>query len=169
MIFSGGEGAQTHHHRQWVIWLTLLFGVMMDSFNWRDPWSAAIPNISPLILLYWVLAIAQRNFIITAVIIGIIHDVLYHTSLGSHALIYLGLLYPILYVRLQLRNTTLFQMSLIVGLWMLAHQALSWILHLGRIGSEQQLSFWLASLVAMFLWPLVFISLRMLRRHMRVR
>jgi rod shape-determining protein MreD len=169
MIFSGGEGAQIHHQRHWVIWLTLLLGIIIDSFNWPAHWSAAIPDLTPLVLLYWVMAIAQRNFIITAVILGIAHDVLYHSSLGSHALIYLALLYPMLFIRLQLRNGTLFQMSLIVGLWMLAHQVLSWLLHLGRIGSEQQLSFWLASLVAMLLWPLLFISLRSLRRHMRVR
>jgi rod shape-determining protein MreD len=169
MIFAGGEGAQANHQRHWIVWLTLIISVIVDSFNWPAHWSAAIPDLTPLILLYWVMAIAQRNFIITAVILGIVHDVLYHSSLGSHALIYLLLLYPILYIRLQLRNGTLFQMSVIVGLWMFAHQLLSWLLHLGRISHDQQVSFWLASVVAMLLWPIIFISLRSLRRRMRVR
>lgn len=169
MIFSGGEGAQANHQRHWVMWLTLLLATLIDSVNWPAYWSNAIPDLTPLVLLYWVMAIAQRNFIVTTVILGVIHDVLYHSSLGSHALIYLALLYPILFIRLQLRNGTLFQMSLVVGLWMLAHQALSWLLHLGRIGNDQLIAFWLASLVAMLLWPLLYISLRSLRRHMRVR
>ncbi len=169
MIFSGGEGAQANHQRHWIIWLTFVVALIFDGLSWPQDWATAIPSLTPLVLLYWVMAIAQRNFVITAFILGILHDVLYHSSLGAHALVYLALLYPILHIRLPLRNSTLFQMSLMVGLWMLMHQALIWLLHLGRLSQDQQLAFWLASVVAMLLWPLVFISLRSLRRQMRVR
>lgn len=169
MIFSGGEGAQTNHQHHWVIWLTLIVGLILDSLNWPSSWGYAVPDVTPLILLYWVMAIAQRNFIITALLLGLVHDLLYHSSLGSHSLVYLALLYPILHIRLRLRNSTLFQMSLFIGIWMLGHQSLNWLLNLGRLPEEHLASFWLASIVAMLLWPLLFISLRGLRRHMRVR
>lgn len=168
MIFSAKKHPHHSHQRHWVIWLTLLLGLIVDRINWPSDWALIIPNLTPLILFYWVIAIAQRNFVVTATVIGIAHDVLFHSNLGAYALIYLLLIYPLLHMRLQLRNTTLFQMSLIVGFWMLIHQGLIWLINLGKSPNGHELTFWLSALTATLLWPLLFISLRSLRKAMHV-
>lgn len=170
MIFSGGEGGpQSNHQRHWIIWLTFVVSLIIDSITWPHAWGIAIPDITPLVLFYWVLAISQKSFVVTATLLGMIHDILYLSSLGTHAIVYLILLYPLLHIRLQLRNMTLFQMSIVMGFFVLIHQVLLWLFHWGKLSAEQQLPYLLASLVAIFIWPLLFISLRSLRRNMRIR
>lgn len=169
MIFSGGEGSKANSQHHWVIWLTLLLGVTIDSLSGTVNWNLIFPDITPLILLYWVMAINQRNFIITSFIVGIAHDVLNHSGLGTYAIIYLLMIYPMLHLRLRLRNTTLLQMSLIMGLWMLAHQLLIWLMASTSRFSVDNIAFWSSAIVATLLWPLIFIMLRTLRRQMRVK
>jgi rod shape-determining protein MreD len=169
MIFSGGEGTKNNAQHHWVIWASLVISSIMDSINWPNPWGMAVPDLTPLVLLYWIMAINSTNFIITTMIFGIMHDVLYHTGLGTYALIYLLLVFPMLHIKLQLRNTTLLHMSLFIGLWMLAHQFLVWLLTAANHITLSTISFWVAALIGTLLWPLIFISLRTLRRQMRVR
>lgn len=168
MIFSAGKHEKNYHQNHWVIWVTLLLGLVIDHINLPNQLNLLLPSFTSLILFYWVLAISKRTFLITAIIIGILHDALLNTPLGSHGVIYLLLIYPILHIRLQLRNAFLLQMSLFVGFWMLLHQALIWLFNLGRINQEDLLLFWLAPVVTVLLWPLLFIILRTIRKRMQV-
>jgi rod shape-determining protein MreD len=160
-----------HHliHNRWVVFASLLFGVLLDSISWPSPLGLIIPDVTPLILFYWVMALANSNFLLTAFFFGLLHDVLYHTGMGTYALIYCLLVYPLLHVRLQVRNKTLLHMSLFMGMWMLAHQLLVWLLTPANHIAGQHASFWLASLLSVLLWPLLFILLRVLRRNAFVR
>lgn len=161
--------AQHRSNNRWIVFVTLLAGVLLDSISWSANWGVVVPDITPLILLYWVMALANSNFIITAFFFGLLHDVLYHTGMGTYALIYCILVYPMLHVRLQLRNKTLLQMALFIGSWMFAHQLLIWLATPAKHIAGENIAFWLAALVAAFLWPLIFILLRTLRRNAHVR
>lgn len=154
-------------HNRWIVISTLLFGLAFDSISWHTDINGLIPNLTPLILLYWVMALSPSNFLPTAFMFGLLHDVLFHTGLGTYALIYVLLVYPMLHFRLQLRNKSLLQISLFIGLWIVAHQLLVWLF--AKPGAMSQINFWLAPLVATLLWPLVFISLRTLRRYASIR
>lgn len=156
-------------HNRWLLVLTLLVGLLLDSIAWPRPWGVSVPDITPLILLYWVLALEKNNFIVTTFVLGILHDALYHTGLGTYALIYLVLIYPMLHLRLQIRNKTLFQMSLIVGVWLAVHQALVWLLTPAIHMKEQLVYFTYAIIVGMMLWPSLFLLLRALRRSAKIR
>jgi rod shape-determining protein MreD len=161
--------SQHQSHNRWLVLMTLLFGVLFDSISWSSSWGMAFPDLTPLILLYWVMALANSNFLLTAFFFGILHDVLYHTGLGTYALIYCLLVYPMLHVRLQLRNKTLLQISLFIGVWMLAHQLLVWLITPANHLAGQNIAFWLAALVSALLWPLIFMLLRTLRRNAHIR
>jgi rod shape-determining protein MreD len=156
-------------YRRWIVFATLLLGVLLDSISWPMPWGIAVPDITPLILLYWVMALANSNFLLTAFFFGLLHDVLYHTGMGTYALIYCLLIYPLLHVRLQIRNKTLLQISFFMGIWMFMHQLLVWLLTPANYVADQNSAFWLSVVVSVFLWPLIFISLRTLRRNMHIR
>lgn len=162
-------GAPHLSHNRWVVFATLLLGVLLDSISWSADWGVVVPDVTPLILLYWVMALANSNFLATAFFFGLLHDVLYHTGMGTYALIYCLLVYPMLHVRLQLRNKTLLHMSFFIGSWMLVHQLLIWFITPANHVAGHNLAFWLAALVGALLWPLIFILLRTLRRNALVR
>lgn len=155
-------------HNRWLVVLTLLAGLLLDSISWPRPWGLAVPDLTPLILLYWVMALANSNFLLTAFVFGILHDVLYHTGLGTYALIYLLMVYPMLHVRLQLRNKTLLHMSLFLGLWMLGHQLLAWLLTPASMTGSSNPAYWLAAATAMLIWPALFQLLRTIRRSAKI-
>lgn len=161
--------SQQDSHNRWVVFSSLLMGVLLDSISWSGDWGVAIPDVTPLILLYWVMAIATNNFLVTAFFFGLLHDVLYHTGMGTYALIYCFLLYPMLHLRLQIRNKTLVQMSLFIGVWMLAHQVLVWLITPANHLAMENIAFWFAIPISILLWSFIFLSLRVLRRNMNVR
>jgi rod shape-determining protein MreD len=156
-------------HNRWLVFATLLLGVLLDSISWPSGWGVVVPDVTPLILLYWVMALANSNFLITAFFFGLLHDVLYHTGMGTYALIYCLMVYPLLHVRLQLRNKTLLQMALFMGGWMLVHQLLVWLITPANHLAAHNIAFWLAALVSALIWPLIFILLRTLRRNAHIR
>lgn len=160
---------QHQSHHRWLVFATLLFGVLLDSISWPTSWGMIVPDVTPLILLYWVMALASSNFLVTAFFFGLLHDVLYHTGMGTYALIYCLMIYPMLHVRLQLRNKTLLQMALFMGVWMLIHQLLVWLMTPANQMATQNMAFWLAALVSALIWPLIFILLRTLRRNAHIR
>jgi rod shape-determining protein MreD len=157
-------------HNRWLVWLTLVFAILIDSISWSKHISLAIPDITPLILLYWVLALEKSNFLLTAVILGLFHDALYHTHLGTYSLIYAILIYPVLHLRLQIRNLTLLQISLLVAPWFALHQLLIWLLTTAsNLSSESLLYFMSAIMIAVMLWPWLFLMLRSIRRAAKIR
>jgi cell shape-determining protein MreD len=56
-----------------------------------------------------------------------------------------------------------------MGIWMFMHQLLVWLLTPANYVADQNSAFWLSVVVSVFLWPLIFISLRTLRRNMHIR
>lgn len=53
---------QHQSHNRWLVFATLLFGVLFDSISWPNGWGVVVPDVTPLILLYWVMALANSNF-----------------------------------------------------------------------------------------------------------
>lgn len=157
-------------HNRWLVWITLSFGVLIDSISWSKSITLIIPDVTPLILLYWVLALERSNFLFTAVILGLFHDVLYHTHLGSYSLIYILLIYPVLHTRLQIRNLTLLQISLLIAPWFALHQLLVWLLTTAsNLSTDFLLYFASAVLTATVMWPFLFTTLRGIRRSAKIR
>ncbi len=157
-------------HNRWLVWLTLIFGLLIDSISWSKPLSLSVPDITPLILLYWVLALERSNFLLVALLLGLFHDVLYHTHLGSYSLIYILLIYPVLHSRLQIRNLTLLQISLLVAPWFAVHQLLVWLLTTAsNLTLEFLIYFASAIIMATVIWPFIFIVLRGIRRSANIR
>ena len=126
------------------------------------------PEWIALVLIYWTIALPYRVGIFTALLLGIVVDVLEGAILGQNAmaLVIVALLARMLYRRLRVYN--LRQQAGVVFLLVGIHQLISqWLENLQGIGASSLL-FLVPALASALLWPVVLHVLRTLRRHYRV-
>jgi rod shape-determining protein MreD len=131
-------------------------------------WFVYNPDWVALVLIYWTLAIPDRVGIGAAWLTGLFADVLTGRMLGQHALAYSVMAYFSLRLYRRLRLYPLPQQSLWVLLFLLMGQLL--ILWTQNIKTTNAITwtYWLPSLVGGFMWPLVLVTLRRLRRRYNI-
>ena len=140
----------------------------------------AMPRIMPLelgffrpdwvlmILIYWALALPHRAGLITAWVTGLVVDLLYGNLLGQQALVSVAIIYIVLNLYLRLRMYSIWQQSMVLFMLLGLSQLINfWI---ENLAGQSDWHAWrlLPALSGAFLWPLVFLLLRYLRRRFRL-
>ena len=151
-----------------VIIFSFIAALALTVFPLPD-WLAVVrPEWVTLVLIYWCMALPNRVGVISAWIIGLILDVLRVGLLGQNALALCIIAYITLKLYQRLRIFPLWQQALSVFVLVSLSQMLSlWVK--GITGQPIDLmTYWLPSLSSMIAWPLVFITLRALRRKFKV-
>ena len=126
------------------------------------------PEWVALVLVYWVIALPHRVGLITALVLGLVLDVLEGAVMGQNAfaLVVVATLALTLYQRL--RVFSLWQQAGVVFVLIGIHQMLcQWVQNLQGAGAVTLL-FLLPAFSSALLWPFVLHSLRGVRRHYRV-
>lgn len=126
------------------------------------------PEWVALVFIYWAIALPHRVGIISAVLIGVLLDVLEGAVLGQNAfaLVVVALLALTLYQRL--RVFSLWQQSAVVFVLIGINQLLcQWVQNLEGAGADT-LFFLLPAVSSALLWPVILHSLRGLRRYYQV-
>ena len=101
--------------------------------------------------------------------IGLLLDVLRGTLLGQYALTMAILAFIMLNLYRRVRVFPLWQQSVVIGVLLLLHQAMTlWIRDIAGEAPDT-LAHALPALIGMLFWPWVFILLRDLRRQYKVR
>lgn len=153
----------------WIIALTFLIAMGMHILPWPVGTGLYMPNWTLLVLIYWCIALPHRVSVGIGWVCGLCVDVLTGTVLGQNALIYAFAAYLSVQLHTRLRNYPAWQQAMIILLFLLLAQVLSlWISGL-RGASPESLDFWWPSLAGAVIWPLVLISLRFVRRRLRVQ
>jgi rod shape-determining protein MreD len=157
------------HHGGWVILLSFIvsYGLaIMPLPDWAVYWK---PDWVGMVLLYWCIALPERVNVGTGWLVGILHDILSDTLLGMHAISYTLLAYLAVEYHRQVRVFPRWQQSMWVFIVILGSEGLGvWIR--GMQGYPQPgWMFAYPAVTSMFLWYWVFVGLRDLRRHFRVR
>ena len=151
-----------------VIIFSFIVALALTVFPLPDWLAVARPEWVTLVLIYWCMALPNRVGVISAWIIGLMLDVLRVGLLGQNALALCIIAYITLKLYQRLRVFPLWQQALSVFVLV----ALSQMLHLWVKGITGQpidlMTYWLPSLSSMIAWPLVFITLRALRRKFKV-
>ncbi len=126
------------------------------------------PEWTALILIYWCLALPQRVGVGVGWLVGCLQDVLTGTLLGAHALAFALVAFVALKLHQRVRIFPLWQQALtVLMLMLLVRVILLWINGIiGRPGADWD--YWLPALIGTLVWPLVFMSLRGLRRYFQV-
>lgn len=126
------------------------------------------PEWMALALIYWCIALPQRVGVFTALVVGVLLDVLEGAVIGQNAfaLVVMALLSLTLYQRLRVYG--LLQQAGVVFVLVGIHQMIcQWVQNLEGTGA-QTLLFLLPAFSSALLWPVVLRSLRALRRYYRV-
>ncbi len=122
------------------------------------------PDWIQLVLIYWLLAVPSVIGLIGSWFIGIIADVTLGSTLGMHALTYVGISFVIMQSYKFLRYLTVYQQAIIIFIiFILKYTILLWIDRLLDI-NVYTLSIYWTPLMSAILWPVVFYILRFIRR-----
>ena len=122
------------------------------------------PDWIQLVLIYWLLAVPSVIGLIGAWFIGIIADVTLGSTLGMHALTYVGISFIIMQSYKFLRYLTVYQQAIIILIILiLKYTILLWIDRLLDINDYTLAIYW-TPLMSAILWPIVFYILRSIRR-----
>ena len=158
-----------HHQGGGVILLSFVAALMLTLIPLPD-WATYLrPEWVSIVLIYWCMALPERVGVGIGWAAGLFLDVIHGAVLGQYAMTLALIAYFTLNLHQRLRVYPMGQQALVVLLLILFQQlVVIWIK--GFIGeSPESLRYWLPSLTTMLLWPWLFVILRDLRRHYRVR
>jgi len=158
------------HQGGWLILLSFIIALMLTIIPFPDTLKYIKPEWAALVLIYWSMALPERIGVGIGWLVGLFLDVLSAGSLlGQHALALTVVAYLTLNLHQRIRLFPLWQQAGIV--WMLLNLYQLLILWFDGITGQppKGLQFWLPPVSGMILWPWIFLLLRNLRRHYKVR
>ncbi|XOV79568.1 MAG: rod shape-determining protein MreD [Aestuariibacter sp.] len=154
--------------KHYIIGISILLALMLQIMPMpimADPYR---PDWLLLVIAYWSLALPHRVSIGVAFFNGLILDILLGTTLGVHSLAMTIVVYILSANYLRLRNYSVWQQAMIVGvLGALYHLLVFWLLRLLN-DVDFQFAFLWPVLTSMVFWPWVFGLLRKVRRQFKI-
>jgi rod shape-determining protein MreD len=133
-------------------------------------WAQSLrPDWVTLVLIYWCIALPERVGVGAGWLAGLMLDVAGGALLGQNALILAIVAYLAIRLHKRIRQYPVWQQSVSVLILILLHLMLSLWIKGTFSQSTETWAYWLPALTSMLLWPVIFTSMRWLRRTYRVR
>lgn len=152
--------------RWWLIPVTLLAALMLVMAPLPASAEPLRPDWVTLVALYWAIALPQRFGLALAWIAGLLLDVSQGTLLGQHALGLVVVTAIAARSHQRMRVSPLTQQAVFVSVLLLLKQSLVlWVSGLVGRAPDNLWLYFASPLLALPLWPVIFIILRDLRRR----
>ncbi|MDN3608282.1 rod shape-determining protein MreD [Vibrio ostreicida] len=152
-----------------VIAFSFLVALTLQTIPWPGVLDVLRPSWLLLVTCYWVLALPHRVNVGTALILGLLWDLLLGSTLGIRGMMMSIVIYVIGLNFLVLRNMALWQQALLIGLLSMFLDVLIFAgEYLIQDVTFNLLSLW-SGLINSILWPWLFLLMRRVRRHWHVR
>lgn len=146
----------------YIIALTLMVMPMPATFDvFRPDWVT-------LVMLYWIIALPHRVSIGTAVILGVLSDVLLGSIVGVHALGMVAVAYLAARNFQRIRNFALIQQAVVIAVLILLKRFIVFEANVFLHDAEFTLSYFWPVLTSAVFWLWVFPLLRKVRRQFGV-
>lgn len=156
------------HLKHYIIALSILAALLLQVMPVPPLVDPYRPDWVMLVLAYWTLALPHRVSIGIAFINGVILDILLGTALGVHSVALCVVVYVLAMNYQRLRNYSVWQQSIIIGLvGALYHVLIFWLLRL-LTDIDFLFEYLWPVVTSMLIWPWVFSLLRKLRRQFRI-
>ncbi|WP_286786900.1 MULTISPECIES: rod shape-determining protein MreD [unclassified Pseudomonas] len=155
-------------HNGWVIWLTLLVGLLLSVAPMPDFIEIGRPLWLSMFLTFWTLALPHRVGLSTAWVFGLAEDVLYGNLLGQNALILSLVVFLVQSLQQRLRVFPIWQQGFVLLVVYGISQLVQLWLNTLTGNRPPTLVFLAPSLVSALLWPWVYLVLRDLRTRFNV-
>lgn len=151
------------------IYLSITLALLLTVIPVPFQFSLFRPDWVLLVLMYWALALPKRVNIGTAFFTGFLTDILVGTVLGVNALAFSVVVYFVFIHHLKIRNFSIIQQSLLMGLMLSLYQMLLFWLSNFLTGVSFQLAYLWPVITGMLVWPWLFWLLRRFRRQLKIQ
>jgi len=151
-----------------IIYFTFFICLVAAIFPLPVSLNAFRPEWMVLVIFYWIIALPHRVNIGHTFVLGIMLDLLLGSTLGMHALLFSLLAYFTSINFQRFRNFTLFQTTLLIGVFVLVIKvSLYWIASSIQVIVLHQSYFW-SIFTSMLIWPCFFVFMRFVRLQFKV-
>lgn len=150
------------HDIKWLFFLSYLIAIIIDNMMVLSFDIQFMPSLTLLTLFFWASQILYKSHLFSAFILGLAFDTALNTPLGSHSLIFLTTTFLMLRSRLRFKGYPLWQQSMLIGGYILVFQIMSWFIFSPNLTGSTLYYFWLEPVVAIFIWPLLTLTLNRL-------
>ncbi|WP_407331505.1 rod shape-determining protein MreD [Enterovibrio sp. 27052020O] len=152
-----------------LIWLSFIVALILQAAPWPGELAPFRPSWVLLVAFYWVLALPHRVNVGTALVVGLLWDLMLGSTLGVRGLMMSVLVYIVALNFQMLRNMSLWQQAAILALLTLAGKVLEfWAEYLVSNVQFDPAQLW-AGVLNFLLWPWLFLLLRRVRRQFSIR
>ncbi|MGY3568669.1 rod shape-determining protein MreD [Vibrio sp. SCSIO 43135] len=152
-----------------VIGCSFLIALILQTIPWPGMLDLLRPSWLLLVVCYWVLAVPHRVNVGSALILGLLWDLLLGSTLGIRGMMMSIVVYVVALNFLVLRNMALWQQAIVIGLLSMALEVLIFFgEYLIQDVAFNPLSLW-SGLINCILWPWMFLLMRRVRRHWHVK
>lgn len=148
---------------RWVLYASLLGALLLGLLPLPELLQPVRPYWLALVLAYWLIEDPDRVGLGFAVLLGLVADLAYGSLLGEQALRLVILAFIVQRFRARLRFFPIYQQALTLGALLLNDRIVSAGLRLALGEPTLPASFWIAPVVGMLLWPVVYVLLDALR------
>ena len=149
-----------------IILITIIFGLFLTLITL--PLGYYAPEWMLLVVVYWAIAIPSNNKMILAFLSGIIVDIVFGQALGVSSLFYVVLIYLILRLYNSLRYMTIAQQAVVLFFFIFIKQhLLVWLYYIIDRNIDYQ-ALLIGSIISAFVWPLIYYTLRFVRRKFHI-
>ena len=142
--------------RHWVMPVSVVLALLLGLL----PLPATVQPLRPywlaLVVAYWVVEDPERRGLGFAFVVGLLADLSFGGLLGEQALRLVVMAYILQRFRARLRFFPMSQQALAIGGLLLNDRVLTWVLHAALKLPPVPAATWLAPLLGMLLWPVVF-------------
>ncbi|SIO41492.1 rod shape-determining protein MreD [Salinivibrio sp. ES.052] len=154
---------------QLVIWLSFIVALILQAAPWPGELAPFRPSWVLLVTFYWVLALPHRVNVGTALVLGLLWDLMLGSTLGVRGMMMAILIYIVALNFQLLRNMSYWQQALLLALLTLAGKLIEfWAEYLVSNIQFNPEQLW-AGVLNFILWPWIFLLLRRLRRRFAIR
>ncbi|MEZ8305471.1 rod shape-determining protein MreD [Vibrio splendidus] len=152
-----------------VIGCSFLVALILQTIPWPGSLDLFRPSWLLLVTCYWVLALPHRVNVGSALILGLLWDLLIGSTLGIRGMMMVIVMYIIAMNFLVIRNMALWQQAMIIAALTVLFEVLIFFgEYLIQDVVFNPLSLW-SALINCILWPWMFLLMRRVRRHWHVR
>ena len=152
-----------------VIGCSFLVALILQTIPWPGSLDLFRPSWLLLVTCYWVLALPHRVNVGSALILGLLWDLLIGSTLGIRGMMMAIVMYIVALNFLVIRNMALWQQAMIIAALTVLFEVLIFFgEYLIQDVVFNPLSLW-SALINCILWPWMFLLMRRVRRHWHVR
>ncbi|PCS23833.1 rod shape-determining protein MreD [Candidatus Enterovibrio escicola] len=152
-----------------IIWLSFIIALILQTAPWPSELTPFRPSWVLLVAFYWVLALPHRVNVGTALILGLLWDLMLGSTLGIHGLMMSILVYIVALNFQLLRNMSLWQQATLLLPLTLAGKVLEFLGEYLVSGVKFYPELLLSGVLNFILWPWLFLLLRRVRRQFSIR